>query len=51
MRTLIVVGYTAVLAFLVVGTLVLNLFGLDDGARLLLTLIEFVTGLVVVEAW
>ncbi|MFJ9847440.1 hypothetical protein ACIRYZ_44885 [Kitasatospora sp. NPDC101155] len=31
------------------GTLVLNLFGLDDGSRLLLTLVEFVAGLLVLS--
>jgi hypothetical protein len=42
-------GFGLVLSLLVVATLVLNLFGLDDGSRLLLTLIEFVTGLLVLS--
>ncbi|MDH6138936.1 MULTISPECIES: hypothetical protein [Kitasatospora] len=49
MRLLIVAGYAAVLALLVVGTLVGNVFGLGDGGRLLLTLVEFVTGLLVLS--
>ncbi|WP_327071233.1 hypothetical protein OG500_36915 [Kitasatospora sp. NBC_01250] len=49
MRLLITLGYGAVLAALVVGTLVGNLFGVDDVSRLLLTLIEFVTGLLVLS--
>ncbi|MCC9311021.1 hypothetical protein LN042_28805 [Kitasatospora sp. RB6PN24] len=49
MRLLIVSGYAVVLALLVVGTLVGNVFGLGDGGRLLLTLVEFVAGLLVLS--
>ncbi|MDH6113422.1 uncharacterized protein YjeT (DUF2065 family) [Kitasatospora sp. MAP12-15] len=47
MGTLIRIGYTIVFAQILVGTVLNpNLFGLSDGAWLLLVLVEFVGGLV-----
>ncbi|GAA1959226.1 hypothetical protein [Kitasatospora viridis] len=49
MRFLIVFGSAFLLSQLVVWTLVVNVFGLGDGGRLLLALVEFVAGLLVLS--
>ncbi|MFE0462129.1 hypothetical protein ACFW1A_23055 [Kitasatospora sp. NPDC058965] len=47
MRKLALLGFIAVFAALVVATLVGNVFGVDDGSRLLLTVLEFLVMVVV----
>ncbi|GAA1068962.1 hypothetical protein GCM10009665_74900 [Kitasatospora nipponensis] len=49
MRILVTLGYGFSLALLVVATLVANVFGVDDGSRLLLTALEFVIGILVLS--
>jgi hypothetical protein len=47
MRILALLGYALGFAALIVATLVGNVFGLDDGSRLLLTMVEFLVMLLV----